>query len=35
MTAAHVPITGIQHMLRASATATSGLGFSERAMKAA
>jgi hypothetical protein len=30
-----VPVTGIQHMLSASATATSGLGFSERAMNAA
>jgi hypothetical protein len=35
MTAAHVPTTGIQHVASAIATATSRLGFSERAMNAA
>ncbi len=34
MTAAHVPTTGIQQVLAASATATSVLGFSDRAMNA-
>jgi hypothetical protein len=35
MTAAQVPTTGIQHVASASATATSRLGLSERAMNAA